>query len=349
MSISIPPLSELYPEGALLDNLGNLRGVSVAIVGFGKMGLLHSAILNMLIDGVVKYIVDRSFVIRFGFSRLFRRNVFKKDLDEVLNSGVDIIYITIPTQSHHPLLRKALRSGVRAVFVEKPPTANYEQLRNLAGLAGGKATMVGFQKRFALPFRHAKLLIDEDLLGRVEFVEAYIRSGDVVEPTERFRSLGRGVLLDLGVHLVDLLIWFFGDLGVEKASCRTLFSGVDDYCELLLKSEEGFEVRATATWSDPSFRVPETFVRVKGSRGLLEVTEDYLRISTPSTEKAFYRPDYYQGIPPALVADPEYTIEDMHLLLRLAENRDTDVNLASALPAMRIVDEAYALRASSRG
>jgi len=35
---------------------------------------------------------------------------------------------------------------------------------------------------------------------------------------------------------VDLLVWFFGDLRVEKASCRTLFSGVDDYCEFLLRS-----------------------------------------------------------------------------------------------------------------
>jgi len=348
MEVSIPPLAELYPEGALLDCLDSLRGLSVAIVGFGKMGLLRSTILNMLVDDIVKYVVDRSFVVRFGFSRLFRKSVFKKNLDEVLDSGVDVVYITTPTQSHYPLLRDVLSRGVRAVFVEKPPTANCEQLKRLVGLARGRITMVGFQKRFALPFRHARLLIGDGLLGDVESVEAYIRSGDVVEPTERFRDLGRGVLLDLGIHLIDLLAWFFGDLRVEKASCRTLFSGVDDWCELLLRSKDSFEVRATVTWSDSSFRVPETFVRVKGSRGLLEVTEDYLRISTPSAEKVFYRPHYYQGIPPALVADPEYTIEDMHLLLCLAESRDTDVNLESALPAMKIVDEAYALQGSSR-
>jgi len=333
----------------LLDYLDGLKGLSVAIVGFGKMGLLHSTILNMLVDGVVKYVVDRSFVVRLGFSRLFRKSVFKKDLDEVLDSGVDVVYITTPTQSHYPLLRKVLSRGVRAVFVEKPPTTSYEQLRSLIDLARGRITMVGFQKRFALSFRHARLLIDSGLLGSVESVEAYIRSGDIVEPTERFRSLGRGVLLDLGIHLADLLAWFFGDLRIEKASCRSIFSGVDDYCELLLRGEEGFEVGATVTWSDPSLRVPETLIRVKGSKGLLEVAEDYLRISTASDEKTFYRPHYYQGIPPVLVADPEYTIENMHLLLSLAENRNTGVNLDSALPAMRIIDEVYALQGSSHG
>jgi len=54
-------------------------------------------------------------------------------------------------------------------------------------------------------------------------------------------------------------------------------------------------VRATATWNDPSFRVPETLIRVRDPKGLLEVTEDYLKISTPSAEKAFYRPHYYLG------------------------------------------------------
>jgi len=346
---STPPLHELYPEGALLDYLDGLKGLSIAIVGFGKMGLLHSTILNMLVDGVVKYIVDRSFIVRFGFSRLFRKSVFKKDLDDVLDNGVDAVYITTPTKSHYPLLRKTLERGVRAVFVEKPPTTSYEELRSLIESARGRVTMVGFQKRFALTFRHARLLIESGLLGSVESVEAYIKSGDITEPTERFRGLGRGVLLDLGVHLVDLLAWFFRDLRVEKASCRSIFSGVDDYCELLLGSGGGFEVGATVTWSDPSLRVPETLIRVKGSKGLLEVTEDYLRISTASSEKTFYRPHYYQGIPPVLVADPEYTIENMHLLLSLAENRDTGVNLDSALPAMRIIDEAYALQGSSHG
>ncbi|WP_460024991.1 Gfo/Idh/MocA family protein [Infirmifilum sp. SLHALR2] len=323
--------------------------MSVAIVGFGKMGLLHSTILNMLVDGIVKYVVDRSFVVRFGFSRLFKKSIFKKNLDEVLDSSVDMVYITTPTYSHYPMLRNVLSRGVRAIFVEKPPTASYEQLRSLVDLARGRITMAGFQKRFALPFRHARLLIESGLLGSVESIEAYIRSGDITEPTERFRGLGRGVLLDLGLHLVDLLAWFFKDLRVEKASCRSIFSGVDDYCELLLGSREGFEVGATVTWSDPSLRVPETLIRVKGSKGLLEVSEDYLRISTASNEKTFYRPHYYQGIPPVLVADPEYTIENMHLLLSLAENRDTGVNLDSALPAMRIIDEAYALQGSSHG
>lgn len=349
MEISTPSLIELYPERTLLDHLNDLKGISVAIVGFGKMGLLHSTILNMLVDGIVKYVVDRSFVVRFGFSRLFKKSIFKKDLYEVLDGGVDVVYITTPAQSHYPLLREVLGRGVRAAFVEKPPTASYEQLRSLVNSARGRITMVGLQKRFALPFRHAKLLIDSGVLGSVESVKAYIMSGDVVEHTERFRSLGRGVLLDLGVHLVDLLVWFFRDLRVEKASCRALFSGVDDWCELVLRSGEGFEVRAIVTWSDPSFRVPETLIRVKGSKGLLEVTEDYLKISTPSVEKTFYKPHYYQGIPPVLVADPEYTIEDMHLLLRLVENRDTDANLDSALPVMRIIDEVYAMQGLSRG
>jgi len=100
------------------------------------MGLPHSTILNMLVEGVVKFVVDRSFVVRFGFSRLFRKGIFRKDLDDVLDSSVDVVYITTPTQSHYFLLKRVLSRGVRAVFVKKPPTTNCEQLENLIGSVG---------------------------------------------------------------------------------------------------------------------------------------------------------------------------------------------------------------------
>ena len=52
----------LYPElkgiNEVLDD--DLR---IAIIGLGKMGLLHSAILNMLKPGIVKAIVDKSYLV----------------------------------------------------------------------------------------------------------------------------------------------------------------------------------------------------------------------------------------------------------------------------------------------
>ncbi len=339
----LPDLGELYPEGGLVGRLDELRGLKVVIIGFGKMGLLHSTILSLLLQNPPRAIVDKSLTVRLGFSRLFgKKAVFHKNLEDALRDGADLIYVTTPTPSHYPILRTILsREDIRGVFVEKPPTATHIQLKELAGAVGRRAVMVGLQKRYSLPFRHGKILLEEGAVGEIEGVECYIKSGDILEKTSRFDAVGRGVLLDLGIHLVDMLSWLFGDLRVEEAAFKSIYTNVDDHFWLRLSSRDGFEIRAEVTWSDPAFRVPETLIRIRGSRGSLEVTEDYLKITSPQLNKAFYRPHYYQGLPPVLVADPEFTIENMHLLLRLLDGGEPATSLRRSEPGMRIVEEAY--------
>jgi len=239
---------------------------------------------------------------------------------------------------------------VRYIFVEKPPTVNYKQLLDLISIKkGGQVVMVGFQKRYALTFRHAKLLLDNGVIGGVEEVNAYIRSGDILEPTSRFDALGRGVLLDLGVHLIDLLTWFFRIKSVERARSRSLYIRVDDVFTAELEAREGFKIFIEASWSNPDYRVPETYIEVKGSHGVLRVAEDYLKVSTSreyellgsKREVTLYKPHYYQGIPPANLADPEYTIEDIHFLESICEGREPLTSIEKSLETMKLVDELY--------
>jgi predicted dehydrogenase len=108
------------------------------------------------------------------------------------------MYVATPTSSHYPIVKSLLEHGVKYIFVEKPPTLNYKQLQSLISMRKqGQIVMVGFQKKYALTFRHSKLLLENGVIGEVEKVYAHIRSGDILEPTNRFDALGRGVLLDL--------------------------------------------------------------------------------------------------------------------------------------------------------
>jgi hypothetical protein len=54
-------LSALSPELINWDEGLSSSELKIAIIGFGKMGLLHIGILNLLIPGVVKAVVDKSF------------------------------------------------------------------------------------------------------------------------------------------------------------------------------------------------------------------------------------------------------------------------------------------------
>ena len=325
--------------------------LKVAIIGFGKMGLLHGAILNLLIPGAVRAVVDRSLLLTLGASRLVKYLKFYRDADRMLREvEPDIVYVTTPTSSHYPIVKHLLEYGVKYVFVEKPPTVNLEQLRDLISTKGpGQVVMVGFQKRYALPFRHTKLLLERDVIGEVVGVSSYIRSGNILEPASRFDKLGRGVLLDLGVHLIDLLTWFFGVERVVKAEYRSTYTRVDDVFKAELETEEGFAISVEASWSNPEYRLPETYIEIRGTLGTIKVTEDYLKVSTNTEhsllgnvkEVVLYKPHYYQGIPSVNLADPEYTIENIHLLASIREGREPLTGIEKVSKTMELIDKLY--------
>jgi len=223
--------------------------LKVAVIGFGKMGLLHSAILNLLAPGVVRVVIDKDFLLTFGASRLVRSVMFYRNVGRMLREvEPNIAYVTTPTSSHYPIVKDLLERGVKYVFVKKPLTMNLEQLQELTSTKDpSQVVMVGFQKRYALPFRHVKLLLESGILGEVIRVSFYIRSGDILEPTSRFDKLGRGVLLDLGIYLVDLLTWFFRVEHVVRVEFKSIYTRVDDVFKAELETKEGFTISVEAS------------------------------------------------------------------------------------------------------
>jgi predicted dehydrogenase len=325
--------------------------LKIAVIGFGKMGLLHSGILNLLVPGSVKAIVDKSFLLSFGAPRLIKSIRFYRDIEEMLDKiEPSVAYVTTPTNSHYSIVKSLLEHGVKYVFVEKPPTLSYKQLQSIISTKKhGQIVMVGFQKKYALTFRHARLLLEKNVIGEVKKVTAYIKSGDILEPTKRFDTLGKGVLLDLGVHLVDLLTWFFKVKRIVGTETKSLYTRVDDMFTAELEAEGGFNVSMEASWSNSDYRVPETYIEIQGSKGVIRVTEDYLKVSTDSKnelldykrEVAFYKPHYYRGVPPVNLADPEYTIEDIHFLESIREGREPLTSLEKSSETMKLIEELY--------
>ena len=167
-------LNELIPE---VENWTkhSYYDIKVAIIGFGKMGLLHGSILNLLKPGIVKAVVDKSFLLTFGASKLIKSVKFYRNLDDMLlEVEPEAVYVTTPASSHYPIIKQLLNRGVCYVFVEKPPTINHQQLDVLlSAKKPGQIVMVGFQKKYALTFRHAKLLLEKGKIFLVSFVNFF--------------------------------------------------------------------------------------------------------------------------------------------------------------------------------
>jgi predicted dehydrogenase len=316
------------------------------------MGILHSSILNLLQPKSVSAIVDKSRLISLVASKILTNTTFYNDADKALKNNPDnAFYVTTPAQSHLNVVQVLLEQGVKSIFVEKPPTVNSEQLNTLIDKSGkNQIVMAGLQKRFALPFIHAKQLLSNQVIGDIKNVDAYMRSGDILVVSSRFNSLGRGATLDLGIHLLDLLVWIFNAKTVESARSLSIYSGVDDFFEAKLISDAPVAFNVEVSWSNQDYRMPETYIEATGTSGKLRVTEDYLSVSAESPnrllndqkELTLYKPHYYQKAPIVNLADPEYTLEDIHFLNCIASGCQPTTAFRNLTQLMNLVDAMYA-------
>jgi len=329
---------------------GVVKDLSIAVVGFGKMGLLHSTIISLLGAGSLRSVVDKSRALRYFAPKVMKNVSFFSGLDKMIAQEPDAVYVTTPVASHASILTRLLEQGVRNIFVEKPPTIDTEQLLQITDILGqNQIVMVGLQKRYAFTFRHAKSLLDNGIIGEPQRVISKIKSNDIGAKTGRFDSIERGVLLDLGIHIVDLLAWMLEIGEVVYSSQKSLYTRVDDVFEAVLRSKKGAMINLEVSWSDPEYRLPETQIEILGSHGTITVTEDFVRLHVDKDQTLAkmtgdacrYKPHYYQGVPPVNIADPEYTFENLHFLHCIHNRLEPETSMKAMVENMRVIDDMY--------
>ena len=190
-------------------------------------------------------------------------------LDE-LPGQVDAALVAAPNAFHEELALPLLSAGIH-VLVEKPmarTAAECDRMR-AAAAGGGAVLAVGHDFRHFPVARFAKALFAGGTLGPVQRVELRQSAGGrwpyastaVLSP-----DAGGGVLIDFGVHLLDLLLWWFGDL--RAVACRDdAAGGIETECELALELAGAVPLDVTLSRS----RALSDTVVVACERGTVEI------------------------------------------------------------------------------
>ncbi len=129
---------------------------------------------------------------------------------------IDAVSVCLPNWLHAPVTVEALQAG-KHVLCEKPPalTAADAERMAAAAAASGRILMICFNYRYRNDTRFVKRLLDSGQLGNIYYVKAgWLRCAGIPGHkgswfTRRALS-GGGPLIDLGVHLLDLALWFLG-------------------------------------------------------------------------------------------------------------------------------------------
>ncbi len=133
------------------------------------------------------------------------------DYNEMLEKGnIDIAIIGLPTGLHYQAVAASLKAGCH-VLCEKPPTATAAEMKRLVKSAADKKLVYGFSRQFRFnpEIEAARKMVKSRKLGSVYHAEGkWIRArGIPMRESFTIKEKGGGVLLDLGVHVIDNM-WF---------------------------------------------------------------------------------------------------------------------------------------------
>jgi predicted dehydrogenase len=159
--------------------------------------------------------------------------------------AVDVVFVCLPSHLTCEAVCRALEAG-KDVFAEKPPGLSVAEVRRMAAAeaSSGRALKFGFNHRYHPAVRAAKRRIDENDLGEVLWLRG--RYGKPLAPdfAESWRAdrarAGGGIFIDQGIHMLDLMRMFAGELERAEAFASSSFSdAVEDDLVAILEAGGG--------------------------------------------------------------------------------------------------------------
>ena len=311
-------------------NNGKLR---VGLIGLGKMGLLHASLLNFMPNVQLVGLCDKSWLMRKLAKNTLKGPLVTDKLEKFSKLNLDVVYVNTPIPSHYSIVKEIYTKEIaRNVFVEKTLSSNYIQSEELCNLAIASLghTMVGYMKRFSVTFRKAKELLDQGVLGSVLSFDAYAYSSDFFGVQRKSVSSGRGgVLEDLGSHVSDLALWYFGDLLSPIKVSLSTDSGPDSVKFEIVGSND-FTGKFDFSWVKEGYRMPEFGIVIRGTKGSIKVDDNELVFALDNVQpKTWYRQDLDDHVG-FLLGDSEYFRENDHFIKSILSNSESEPSFQTA-------------------
>jgi predicted dehydrogenase len=230
--------------------------VRIGIIGLGNIGGYHAEFLGDVGDADLVAGLDIDAAARRSFAEEYDVETYEDHAE--LFSTVDAVIVTTPNRFHEEYAVAALEAGVD-VLLEKPLAHTVESAERIveAAHAADAICMVGFNNRFSNPVEVLKHDLRTGRFGDVTHVEAnYVRRRGIPGRGSWFTSkavAGGGALIDIGVHAIDLALYFLGFPEVVEVSgtARAEFGSRDDYTFLRQwgadEGPDGFDVEDSAS------------------------------------------------------------------------------------------------------
>ena len=268
---------------------------------------------------------------------------------------IDIFFVCTPNNISPKIVEKLLQLN-KFVFCEKPPARNLKEVKKLSSQKNSSTNlMFGFNHRFHPAIEKAKKIIDNKKFGNIISIRGVYGKSGGINFKNSWRNKknisGGGILLDQGIHMVDIFRFFCGDFSKIKCFTSNNFwkFDIEDNAFLILKNKKNqiASLHSSSTLWRHTFRIDVTLE--KGYflvEGLLSKTGSY------GQEKITFAPRQFENTSKALGNPTEKVIyydtdqswyKEIKTFLKFIKNNSKikTNNINDAYSAMKIVELAY--------
>ena len=248
--------------------------MKVSIIGCGLIGRKRAVAL----DGDDKLVAccDSNEPLARKFGEEFGCSYFTDHSKLLSEVESDIVVVAVVNKFTRQIVIDALKSG-RHVLAEKPLGRNASEASEMLSALSAHPSSgphvptspisplsksprlllkTGFNHRFHPAIRKAKELLDSGEIGRPFNIRATYGHGGRPGMEREWRAskdlCGGGELLDQGVHVVDLIRWFGGEISELSGKVETKFWNmeVEDNAYVIAKTSLGVTASFQVSWTN---------------------------------------------------------------------------------------------------
>ncbi|MCS0588723.1 oxidoreductase [Massilia norwichensis] len=241
----------------------------VGLIGFGYAGKTFHAPLIRATPGLELAAVASSDAGKVRAALGADAVVFSRADELIAQADIDLVVVASPNATHVELATAALEAG-KHVVVDKPFTADTAQAMQLAALASqrGRLLSVFHNRRWDSTTRTASKLLASGMLGEIRYAAMHYDRFRP-QPVDRWKEraeAGGGLWMDLGPHLLDEALCYFGPPLAIQADIAAVRpgAGADDSFHARLRYADGLRVDLQASMLGA---LPRPRLLLQGTRG----------------------------------------------------------------------------------
>ncbi len=320
--------------------------MNIVIIGCGLIGRKRAAALSD--DDILVACCDTDQNVLKKFADDFNCKPFSNYSDMIKEISFDIAIVSVVNKFAKEIIIKLLESH-HHVLAEKPLGRNYDEAKDIYDCAVKKGMKIktGFNHRFHPGIWKAKEILDNNEIGKVINIRSRYGHGGRPGMEKEWRAskdlCGGGELLDQGVHIIDLIRWFGGDITEVFGTTETKFWNMDveDNAFAILKTTEDVTASFHVSWTNWknifSFEIfgTEGYIRIEGLGGsygieILEIGKRKKEGGVPDIENYEFPTN-----------DVSWVNEWNEFKLSIEENRDSIGSGYDGLKANEVIAAIY--------